>query len=537
MNQNSFKSVNPNDIDELTNSILSKIKDNIREVIREHFSKHLYSANTISEAGILEPIDYSENLFETIFYQVLNCTIPQILSEQYNSSEDPKNSVYHLINNSLQNYIKANRTKLLFKSQEFEEIPTPLLMLSSINTQINKEEVWQKNEYEIAYSQHRDKNNPQNYIEHYVSTPGDITLLPWNEAQQIIEKFGFNSAKLHLIFSAYAMKQEKPWESLFILNASDLIKEMGWDKRTDVLKHQKLLEIAKTAFALDCLLVKAVWIEGRNNKGGINASTPVGRMWNITIVPSGQMNLSGTIEEPDEINIIIQPGTWTRHFLNRTGSESREALYQFGYLAQQVLKIDPYHEELALRLAIYLTLDIRVCIDREYKVEELLEIALPKTEIDKARGDRIKAFSLKQRWDNALNLLEQLGWHITYDPENYPEWLRPDHKEKKPKGYLEKLLVANLTIKLPDPIPGLIASKFKTKAKRIPSKAKEQPPQEISLTGIQIREARIAKKWSQTKLADILGVSQKLISLIELGQRTITPQLANQIQTLLDITP
>jgi hypothetical protein len=56
---------------------------------------------------------------------------------------------------------------------------------------------------------------------------------------------------------------------------------------------------------LDCLLVKTVWIEGRNRKGGINASTPVGRMWNITIVPYGQVNLSGEIEELLEVQIII----------------------------------------------------------------------------------------------------------------------------------------------------------------------------------------------------------------------------------------
>jgi hypothetical protein len=44
--------------------------------------------------------------------------------------------------------------------------------------------------------------------------------------------------------------------------------------------------------------------------------TPVGRMWNITIVPYGQVNLSGKIEEPLEVQIIVQPGAWTKYFLN-----------------------------------------------------------------------------------------------------------------------------------------------------------------------------------------------------------------------------
>ena len=83
-------------------------------------------------------------------------------------------------------------------------------MLSSINSQTKKQEFWHKNEEGIAVVQHRAKGSPQNYIEHYISTPGDVTLLPWNEAQQIIDEFGCNGVKLHLIFAAYTMEQEEP---------------------------------------------------------------------------------------------------------------------------------------------------------------------------------------------------------------------------------------------------------------------------------------------------------------------------------------
>ena len=55
------------------------------------------------------------------------------------------------------------------------------------------------------------------------------------------------------------------------------------------------------------------------------------------------------------------------------------------------------------------------------------------------------------------------------------------------------------------------------------------------LSSTQVREARIAKGWAQAKLAGYLGVSQNLISLIERGERTVNPQLAAQIRTLLDI--
>ncbi|BAY67111.1 hypothetical protein NIES22_72740 (plasmid) [Calothrix brevissima NIES-22] len=461
-----------------------------------------------------------------------------------NSSQENRSS-FETPANSIPNTSITARQSKLFKSQDFEAIPTAAVMFSSIDSQIKKE-LWKQNEDGIAYLQHRAKGDSQNFIEHYIANPGDISMLPWDEALQIIDKFGFNSAKLHLIFAAYAMKQERPWESLFILNASDLIKDMGWDQRTDLAKHKKLSEIAKTAFALDCLLVKAVWVEGRNKKGGINASTPVGRMWNITVVPYGQINLQGKIDEPDEVQLIIQPGAWTKHFLNRAGAKSRDALYQFGYLAQQVLKIDPYHDELALRLAIYLTLDSRIRLDGNYKVQELLEIAFAKPIIDRARLDRRRAYDLKKHWDSAIKLLLKLGWQIAFDLESYPEELRPDSKNKNPKGYLDKLLDAKLTIKPPSPIPELIASKAKLTAERLQPKVKPKveklqpkatpsPEQQISLTSSQVKEARIAKGWSQSKLAGFLGVSQNMISLIERGERTFNPQLAAQLQTLLDI--
>ncbi|WP_341532315.1 helix-turn-helix transcriptional regulator (plasmid) [Nostoc sp. UHCC 0302] len=522
-------------------STLFPNQEQFLKALRTHLLQSFKELTVINSLNLIKTEDNSfENVEDDLYLPASKSRTKKSknsIQENETSLETPANSIP---NTSI-----TVRQSKLFKSQDFEAIPTAAVMFSSIDSQIKKE-LWKQNEDGIAYLQHRAKGDSQNFIEHYIANPGDISMLPWDEALQIIDKFGFNSAKLHLIFAAYAMKQERPWESLFILNASELIKDMGWDQRTDLPKHKKLSEIAKTAFALDCLLVKAVWIEGRNKKGGINASTPVGRMWNITVVPYGQVNLQGKIEEPDEVQLIIQPGAWTKHFLNRAGAKSRDALYQFGYLAQQVLKIDPYHDELALRLAIYLTLDSRIRLDGNYKVQELLEIAFAKPIIDKARLDRRRAYDLKQHWDSAIKLLLKLGWQIAFDLETYPKELRPDSKEKKRKGYLDKLLDAKLTIKPPTPIPELIASKAKLTVERLQSKVKPKveqlqpkakPTQEqhISLTSSQVKEARIAKGWSQAKLAGFIGVSQNFISLVERSERIFNPQLATQIKTLLDI--
>ena len=165
-------------------------------------------------------------------------------------------------------------------------IPTFAACASAVSAQLRKD-LWSKDNKGFAIFKHQAKGNPKNYIEHYISSPGDIELLPLEQAEQIIDKFGFNTVKLHLIFAAHTMNQDRPWDSKFSLKASDVIKYLGWDKRTDLPVHQKLNEIAKTAFVLDCLLVKSVWIEGRNKKGGIDASTPTGRMWNVVVDPRG----------------------------------------------------------------------------------------------------------------------------------------------------------------------------------------------------------------------------------------------------------
>ena len=414
-------------------------------------------------------------------------------------------------------------------------IPTFAALASAISAQIRKD-LWNKDRDGIARFKHQAKSNPKNYIEHYISSPGDIEILPWEQAEQIIDKFGFNTVKLHLIFAAHTMNQPVPWSGKFSLKASDVIKYLGWDRRTDLPVHQKLSEIAKAAFVLDCLLVKSVWVEGRNKKGQINASTPTGRMWNVVVDPRGQLNTEGKVERPEEVYITVQPGLIFHSFLNKAGSRLKEALYQFGYLAQDILRIDPYHDELALRLAIHLAMDSRVHVSGKYRVETLLSSLLPHTIIDTARKDKRKGYDLKQRWDNALKLLLKLKWQIQFD-ESYPSWLQPSSKEKKPSDarkmkIIEWLLQAKITIQPPEPIPELLATKVKPKPK---VQKKQKQAITTGITSDQIRKARNTKGWSQRKLAGWLGISQSLVKMWEKGKRTPSPEMEAKLRQLLEI--
>jgi len=405
-------------------------------------------------------------------------------------------------------------------------------MVSSLRAQLRTDQ-WGKDPSGLGYFQHRAKGRSSNIIEHYITSPGDISLLPWDEALQIIDKFGLTTAKLHLIFAAHTVRQKKAWESQFTLKGSDLIKELGWDKRTDLTKFQKLNEVASSAFALGCLLIKAVWVEGYDQKR-IECSVQTSRMWDTLVdVRGGKLNLEGRIEEPTEVYVTVRPGLWTHAFLNRAGSEAKKALYQFGYLAQDILKIDPYHNELALRLGLHLTVESRFHTSGSYKVQTLLEALLPTTVINEARSDRDKARKLTNRWNHALRVLLELkrAFRIEFDPETYPEELQPGGKARKPRGYFEQLLAAKISIHPPAPIPALLAAKAKPKS----TQAKLKPVQHIELTGAQIQKARKAKGWSQSKVAGWLGVTQAFISHIEKGDRTISVEMKTKLKKLLEI--
>ncbi len=418
-------------------------------------------------------------------------------------------------------------------------IPTAIPIASSIRAQL-RPDLWQRNSDELAVFRYRSRTNPNNYIEHYITNPGDIDLLPWEAAGQIIDKFGFDTVKLQMIFAARTMEEDEPWNTTFTLRATDIIPLLGWDRNHSISTPEKRNSVASAAYALSCLLVKSVWIEGRGPRK-VDASTPIGRMWDVLIDPHGQIDwVTGKIERPEEVYITVSPGLWTKHFLNRAGSKAKEALHQFGYLASNILRIDPYHHEIALRLAIQLTLDARVRARNDnpydYRVGTLLEEVLPKAEIDKALLDKHRARDLKNRWNNALQLLTKLGWQIEFDPETYPDWLQPNSKAEKPSDWrkikiIERLLQAKLTIKPPHPIPGLLSQMRNLKKSKAiaPAKVAEE------LTGDQVKEGRLKLGWNRKELGGFLGLSADYVGKLERGDRPITPDLEPRLRKLLHL--
>ncbi len=512
------------------------------EVLQQKLSDYLFGQNSISVQSKIHRLEefYSQTLVNQIQSDLDLPNYPLVALAQLlglHSGEIEKPSPPTEVRLSQVDAIAA--------------IPTGLPIVSSISAQLQTD-LWKPDASGIAHFRYASRTNQSNFLEHYITSPGDIEALPWEAAEQIINKFGFNTVKLQFIFAAHAMRQGKPWESTFTLKASDIVAELGWDRNHSSTLPTKRNEVSSIAYALSCLLVKAVWIEGRGNKK-LDASTPVGRMWEVLIDVHGQFDLTtGKIEQPNEVYITVRPGLWTAHFLNQAGSRAKEALYQFGYLALNILKLDPYHDELTLRLAIHLTLDVRIrARDRnpyEYKVRSLLEAVLTESAVREARQSSEKSRSLFDRWNHALKLLLNLGWHPEdYSPESsgqpdttpmfyvkpFPEWLNPDQKRRKPKGWVELWLEQKLVIKPPNPIPQRMEALTQSKQPRQKQLGGNSATEK--LTGSEVKTARKARKWTQAKLAGTIDVDQSLIAKIESSKRPITSELEAALRRVLEL--
>jgi len=421
----------------------------------------------------------------------------------------------------------------LFLTRTLAPVATGSPMLSSAQALL-RQDLWRPDEENVPtfrrlFSQGR-------VIEHYVTKadPSSRTVeaLAGEAAWQIVQQFGLPTAFLHLIFAAYATEQAEPWRGLFELRGSDLLRTLGLEKRTDVPRAEKLREVARQAHLLSSLGVWVVWRESARD-----LSVQMSRMWEVALDIRGPADPDRVLA-PTEVFLTVRPGLWTEKFLNAAGARAGTALRQFGYLAQTTLRIDPYHQELAAKLAVYLTLMSRR--RSTYQVQHLLEALEPAAVLHEVAADRVRRYRFKQRWDEALLTLHEHRWQLAFDPVTYPVAIRPAwalpmdtpaHLRQLPADYWRLLLAATLTCTPPEPIPALLAAVVE--AERPPSRVPPRLPP--PLTGAQVRQARQAKGWSQQELARRVGKSQQWVAFIEQGKRTIHPQDQETLRTLLEL--
>ena len=230
-------------------------------------------------------------------------------------------------------------------------------------------------------------------------------------------------------------------------------------------------------------------------------------MWDISPLKITEKDLFGN-EQLIDLDIRVKAGTWLGHFFNQSGREMGVALYNFATLSRKILNLDPYHEEVALRIALLQsTMDYR----QYYTVEQwLVENLLgAKDRISKAKSNQTVRKDLTNLWDQTLLALERVGFTIHYDIATYAENLRPE-SPRKPRNYLDKLLLAK--IKLTPETLGKPQSVIDVKSEEI--KQVLQITEKV-YSGQELKSKREALGITQPMIAKYLRKNKMYVSRIE----------------------
>jgi DNA-binding transcriptional regulator YiaG len=458
-NENSFDSI-PNDLNNLISDIdigvkilesLSLIQPNISAISLSVIDTQKSLIKVISDEGKKEIlINSGKILIRKAIFDIAN------FINQTKSLNIPTDDIKNILKGLDEVFPDINVSKyyLEFNSKALKQRLNYMVSGPAITSGVKalRDPNWDKNTKGEAYYTHSKYDKPNCKITHYLKdwSKEELAYLPHSEAIQILEKFGVYPALLHLIFAVHFYSNSNPTQTELKLKGTDLIKDLGFDKRTDLSIHDKLIKVNEILTAVKSLIIEAQW-ESDLTEGKGKRSKKVTRtvtvdpciMWNIASSRIVDKDLFDN-EELKEIEIIVKSGAWLSVFFNKSGRELKKALFNFATLSRQILELDPYREELALRIALLQsTMNYREFISVEsWLIENMLGA---KNAIAEAKEKSYKRQDLIDKWNNCLISLEKIGCTIIYD-DNYPEELRPNFKGKRPRGYLDKILEAKVKL-------------------------------------------------------------------------------------------
>lgn len=372
--------------------------------------------------------------------------------------------------------------------------------------------------------------------------------LKTNRALDIMRSLDIRATCLHLIYAAYATTLERPWEQSFTITDRQIEAYLGLDKRKDLSKVAKLNLIKKLAQQPCLILTEIHW----PNQGKIPAfSVEKSYLWRL-------LNIQHHFQEDESgckhlvgLTFKIQPGPWSKYFLNQADAKQAIAFYQYSNLPQSLLTMVMsawQQHEGAVRMMLWLLFKTRMGEEQRITVTTLMRVAYGYDKILKANSDREERKRRLRTFENDLAVLDQYGLKPIFDPESYPTdiqplwakladlpddadaaldfWINDGSQERSltdnaPKGKWNRLLNARLLgFTLPN---DWTKHKSKTGRKRQRTRDNKQEKSEkntyfLTLSGEQIILARKNLGWSQRELAERIGKSQSWIRDIENGR-------------------
>ena len=377
----------------------------------------------------------------------------------------------------------------------------------------------------------------------------DFAEVAYQTKEVIARQFGEQTLKLHYALAAIAFRKPEAWKEKITVSASKLLTDFGESKKRNhyipkaerslskestryLSKQEKLLQLAHHVYLLKRL---EVWVrEWRDRHKGI-FTVEMSNLWDVyNIKQIVQKSLDGK-DSIIDVEITYSPGSWFEKFAGH------EYLREFGYLSSESLKLDPYRERMALRIAYFALFALQQNRSGRFQIETLLRYIGYEEEIEIALINGSAASNLKRSFERGLKTLGKFEhpYSFIYDAD-VPEWVESDSKIKKPKYWFNNWLKCFGTLYQPE-----IQSKLKPNL----SKSDFQVDEEQSSTqetifnidllafGKQIRKARKASKESLRNMAKQINISPSRLSQIENGRypHPVTPELKTRLLTHLGL--
>ena len=475
--------------------------------------------------------------FEHFIKQLETFVIPQGIINQWQQLKK-------LNTESLPNILGTNKISLIATNS----------IIRTINKSLNSgspKELWQKDSKDSAYYCDQYSNN--SYVQ--LTLQNDAGIFLWDEAIKILEKQGAESALLNIYLTGQLLTDKKKITNKLTLDAETIIKDLGWNKRKRLTQSDKLKKIYDIAFTLSCFRTRyEINTKLRGNQNLVTFADE-GNAWHIRFKSIGEKSLfsdsASSIQDEKlyKLWLEITPGAWVDYFLNlqKASNYPEEGLYQYGYMCTQITKIDPVHDELALRIALHIATENTINNSGIYEIRDLLRTKFSEnrlkvaTNSPDAKKKRRASEKIRNQWIAAIGRLNELGWQIEAEPKSYPNWLRPDWLKdkgyqpdnKKRRNIIHTLISAKIKILQPHPIPEKkqAISQFKTqKIQATPS------PSQNCLTPQQIRDARKKLGYSTRKLAGLLNISPSMISGYENGSKKPSSKREKSLRQILKIS-
>jgi hypothetical protein len=443
---------------------------------------------------------------------------------------------------------QINTEPQLCQKRFYEECPSSAITDTVFTAGVTGFNFWEVNESDLNGSKQFSSGRVELKIRDRFDLE-DFAEIAYQAKEVIAGQFGEKTLKMHYALAAIAFRQPDARQEKIKVSGSRLLADFGEDNKNKfyiskqqqnedgnltryLSKEEKLKEIAHHAYLLKRLEVcVSEWKVPSKRIFSVKLSN----LWDITeIEKTTQKNFDGT-ETVTDVIITYQPGAWYEKFA------SGEYLREFGYITSEALKLDPYREKMALRIAYFALFGLQQHKSGRYQVETLLKRIGYEDEIETARDNRVIASNLKRSFDRGLKVLNsfQYPYRFDYDTDT-PEWVLPNSKQRKPRGWFEFWLSCKGNLKQPELLPKRTLNSD-PKTKLLTSLAAEiQSESNISvasardscieieqlqadkkidfsgqISGKEFRTVRLAKGDSLRIAAKQLGISVGLLSQIE----------------------